>query len=171
MEWIALNYNSANNVVQLNTEDKIIVKGVFSIDEIYHFYSFGTAIFGAVNIEFNHTLIISIRDNKYKIDISFPDKTLITTILDTDEFYNINEYTLRNEFTLEQRWINVRNNLSKEPKMTDKKIERQIEKYKKNGRIKDNFVFEKNVANKMNSKIDAIFLGLKNSIKSNKNEW
>jgi len=56
-EWIALNYKSANDVIQLDTENKIIVKGVFKIpylnnEQIY-----------------NHSLIFSFKDSRYKVEI------------------------------------------------------------------------------------------------------
>jgi hypothetical protein len=56
-EWIALNYKSANDVIQLDTENKIIVKGVFKIPYL--------------NSEqiYNHSLIFSFKDSRYKVDI------------------------------------------------------------------------------------------------------
>ncbi len=51
-EWVALNYNSAKNVIQLDTENKIIIKGA-----------------GKVNsVQCNHTFTISIKDGKFKSD-------------------------------------------------------------------------------------------------------
>ena len=56
-EWIATNYNSAQDVVQLNTEDKVIVKGNY--------------VFVMRNVSYRviNSLSFSIRDNKYKIDL------------------------------------------------------------------------------------------------------
>lgn len=53
-EWITLNYKSADDVIQLSTEDKLIIKGAFS-----------------TNIYFKegwirHTLIIQFKDNKFR---------------------------------------------------------------------------------------------------------
>ena len=61
-EWIAVNYKSANAVVQLNTEDKLIVKGNFTLNM--------TAQKNTFLYRINNTLSFSIRDNKYKIDIA-----------------------------------------------------------------------------------------------------
>ena len=60
-EWVALNYNSAKDVIQLNTEDKVIVKGNFTINFKVTKYVFTYRI--------HNTLTFSIRDNKYKIDL------------------------------------------------------------------------------------------------------
>jgi len=57
MEWIALNYKSANDVIQLDSEDKIIVKGNF--DVYYNNYK----------QVYYHTLIIAVKDYKFKVDV------------------------------------------------------------------------------------------------------
>ena len=59
-EWIALNYKSAQDVIQLNTVDKIVTKGNYSFQSAF---ASGTS-YGVRNI-----LTFSIRDNKYKIDL------------------------------------------------------------------------------------------------------
>jgi len=60
-EWIAVNFKSANDVVQLNTENKVIVKGNFTCN-----FSFMKAV---ATYRVHNSLIISIRDNEYKIDL------------------------------------------------------------------------------------------------------
>lgn len=61
-EWIAQNYNSAKDVIQLNTEDKVILKGNYKVAFKIDNFSF--------NYRIHNTLSISIRDNKYKIDLT-----------------------------------------------------------------------------------------------------
>jgi hypothetical protein len=58
IEWVALNYKSANDVIQLNTEDKLVIKGNYTFT-----YPSGEAYI------IRNTTTISIRDNKYKIDL------------------------------------------------------------------------------------------------------
>ena len=63
-EWIAFAYKSANDVVQLNTEDKIILKGNFRVNlqvTTTQKYVFEYIV--------SNSLSFSIRDNKYKIDL------------------------------------------------------------------------------------------------------
>lgn len=60
-EWVAINYKSANDVIQLNTEDKIIVKGNHKV------------ILSKNVFRVHNSLTFSIRDNKYKIDLSVND--------------------------------------------------------------------------------------------------
>ena len=59
-EWIGLNYVSAKDVIQLNTDEMIIVKGSIPINFEFHY--------GTFEIGVRHTLQISFRENKYKID-------------------------------------------------------------------------------------------------------
>jgi len=70
-EWIAVNYKSANDVIQLNTEDKVIAKGNFLVYFDVNKYNFAYRI--------NNTLSFSIRDNKYKIDLIPTGGTTATT--------------------------------------------------------------------------------------------
>ena len=60
-EWVALNYKSAQDVIQLNTEDAIILKGNFSVNFRVQTIS--------VIYRINNTLKFSIRDGKYKVDL------------------------------------------------------------------------------------------------------
>ena len=60
-EWIAINYKSAQDVVQLNTEDKVIIKGNYSVNLKVDKYVF--------NYRIHNSLTFSIRENKYKIDL------------------------------------------------------------------------------------------------------
>jgi len=59
-EWIATNYKSAKDVIQLNTEDKIITKGNFSV-------TFNASKYDATYM-INNSLTFSIREKKFKID-------------------------------------------------------------------------------------------------------
>jgi len=56
-EWIALNYKSANDVIQLDTEDKIIVKGIFKVPYLTYEHTY------------NHSLIISFKENRFKVEM------------------------------------------------------------------------------------------------------
>ena len=60
-EWVALNYKSAQDVIQLNTEDAIILKGNFSVN-------FRVQTINVI-YRINNTLKFSIRDGKYKVDL------------------------------------------------------------------------------------------------------
>ena len=60
-EWIVINYKSAKDVIQLNTDDKIIIKGNFKVPFSVAKYVFTYRI--------QNDLSFSIRDNKFKIDL------------------------------------------------------------------------------------------------------
>jgi len=66
-EWVAIAYKSAQDVVQLNTEDKIILKGNFLVSIKVHSFMYEYRI--------NALTTFSIRDNKFKIDLTPTDVT------------------------------------------------------------------------------------------------
>tara|TARA_B110000902_G_scaffold254791_1_gene319291 strand:- start:475 stop:1092 length:618 start_codon:yes stop_codon:yes gene_type:complete len=96
-EWIAVNFKSANDVVQLSTEKKVIAKGNFTCD--FNWMKLVTTY------RVHNSLIISIRDNEYKIDLvpssvssdlvggdfssSIFPMYLTQTVLNKDEFSKI----------------------------------------------------------------------------------
>tara|TARA_B110000971_G_scaffold112035_1_gene114865 strand:+ start:225 stop:848 length:624 start_codon:yes stop_codon:yes gene_type:complete len=65
-EWIAVNFKSANEVVQLDTRDKIIAKGIlpFTIKSQEYLFDYVGDI----------TLTIAIREGRYKIDLDLTGK-------------------------------------------------------------------------------------------------
>lgn len=68
IDYIAYSYKSANDVIQLNTEDKVIAKGNFSIS----LYGYAHSV--------DHTLIFDIKDNKIRatytqFKVNIKDKT------------------------------------------------------------------------------------------------
>ena len=104
-EWVAVNYKSANSVVQLNTEDKLIVKGNFALSLSVTKYTFPYRI--------NNTLTFSIRDNKYKIDLaptgissegkslsslSLINRFIKSKLLSKEEFLVLNDEMARKSF-------------------------------------------------------------------------
>ena len=82
-EWVAVSYKSAQDVIQLNSEDKIVLKGNFTINLKIHSFSFDYRI--------NAQTTFSIRDNKYKIDLIPLDVTHISGNYDVG-LYFINEF-------------------------------------------------------------------------------
>ena len=64
LEWITLNYKSANNVIQLKDEDrgKIILKGNFKETKMFRDVS--------LDVTVEHTIIISVKDGRSKIQIT-----------------------------------------------------------------------------------------------------
>ncbi len=90
IEWIAINFKDANEVVKLNTEDKIIAKGNFSVDFSTNGYS--------TTYPVKFIMEIAFKEQKYKLDMnSFiiavkdMDITLAhhMNILNYDEFVDI----------------------------------------------------------------------------------
>jgi hypothetical protein len=124
-EWIAVNYKSAQDVIQLNTEDKVITKGNFTVNFRVRKYVFTYRI--------HNSLTFSIRDNKYKIDLvpnrvssdlagrdvdtSFLTQYISSTVSTKDEFIENQEKLARNVYLKmgysekkTQKWINKASN-------------------------------------------------------------
>ena len=64
---IAVMYKSAQDVIQLNTEDKIIAKGNFEFNMIAGVVA-GKNVIGSYRI--NNTLTLGIKDQKYRIQLN-----------------------------------------------------------------------------------------------------
>ncbi|HEY9169703.1 MAG TPA: DUF4468 domain-containing protein [Lutibacter sp.] len=77
-KWIALNYNSAQNVVQLNDKESgnIIVKGINEAvykNVMKELYPNNKYMQEYNSVKFNHTLEINVKDNKYRIIYTLTD--------------------------------------------------------------------------------------------------
>jgi len=71
-KWIALNYNSAKNVVQLNDKESgtIIVKGINEAvykNVMKEMYPKNKYMQEYNTVEFNHTIEINVKENRYRI--------------------------------------------------------------------------------------------------------
>ncbi len=120
-EWIAVNYKSAQDVIQLNTEDKVITKGNFIVNF--------SVMKSVVAYRIHNSLTFSIRDNKYKIDLvpnrvssdlvggdvdaSFLTQYISSTASTKNEFIEYQEKLARNLYSKmgysekkTKKWIN-----------------------------------------------------------------
>lgn len=63
-EWFAMNYNSANDVIQLADKEggTIVGKGLFS-------YSLGKLMYNCYDGTISYTIKVTIKDNRYKVDL------------------------------------------------------------------------------------------------------
>lgn len=97
MEWISINYKSAQNVIQLDTKDKVITKG----NTVLNYSSMNTI----VKYSLSFTTVFSIQDNKYKVDltptdigsVNFPDiytPLSMYEMLMTNELLSLENYTI-----------------------------------------------------------------------------
>lgn len=90
-KWISLNYNSAQNVVQLNDKEagNIIVKGINEVvykNIMKEFYPNNKYMQDYSTIKFNHTIEVNIKDDKYRIIYS-----LTNIVSEVQGYENINE--------------------------------------------------------------------------------
>jgi hypothetical protein len=170
LAWVALNYKSANDVIQLNSQDKIIVKGSFAINSNKPFdILLSGVVYVPAHIIFDHTLIVSIKDYKCKVDISFPEKVKTVNYLNMDWFFLINKYTLLNEFTIDNQYEIARKNLNAQNNNNQKKTDRKFNNIKKF--LDANYVHEKEVSTGMNSNINGLFISLRDYLNTNEKEW
>jgi len=157
-EWISINYKSSKDVIQLDTNEKVITKGNFIFE-----YLSGQTI---VRYRISNTMIFSMRDNKYKIEITptnitskdFPDLVItkgVYELLMTDEILSENDYLdLSKKITLNQFKL-LGYNDKKSQKMLEKTEKYNVENFKSYKLNYENFKQEVNntftsIKNKVN---------------------
>ena len=161
-EWIAVNYKSANDVVQLNTEDKLIIKGNFTLNMTTQKYTFLYRI--------NNTLSFSIRDNKYKIDIvptgiSYKGGATMDISIYLSKF--LPKLLSKDEFLV------IYNNNARKTFASMGYSEKKIERYMKSLSNADKNLYEEYLKNKSNwdNAINSTFKSIKDYVnKSNTDE-
>lgn len=171
LAWVALNYRSANDVVQHSSSDKVIAKGNFVINSNKPFPDLFSkkVYYMPAHIFFDHTLIVSIKDNKCKVDISFPEKVKMLNHLNTDWFFVISEYTLLNEFTIENQYATAEKNFNVQTNGNKKKTDKKLSNFKE--LIEASFVCEKQIATDMNNEISALFISLEDYLNKKDKDW
>jgi len=107
-EWFAKSYNSATDVIQLNSKEdgKIIGKGIFIFPVIFRYNNIKTP----VTIKVPYTLSIYIKENKFKYELTsfyvttemgqFPLESYNT---DKEKMKEELRKTIKNEYQLEKR--------------------------------------------------------------------
>jgi len=83
-EWIAINFKDANEVIKLNTEDKLIAKGYFNISYSSSGYEIPSKVFFVFEVAF--------KENKYKLDLHTFELHLKEYTLPVENYYFANDY-------------------------------------------------------------------------------
>ena len=125
-EFIALNFKSANDVIQLNTPTKIICKGNF----IVNYVSSASGNKSTIPIRCGANFTFSIREGRYKVDIETPT-SLYNTLTKADYSNQIppngqNRYSSKEDF---QNWyLGYVRKIYSDYGMSEKQINKTIEK-------------------------------------------
>ncbi|MGC6525391.1 MAG: hypothetical protein ACON30_03845 [Flavobacteriaceae bacterium] len=121
VEWIAENYKSAKDVIQLSTEKKIILKGNFLVPMMANDLS--------VNYRVHKTLTFSFRDGRYKIDLVPTRISYNGTDVDATQFSQfITDETMSKQYYTEYSVQVAKDNFIKMG-YNDKKAQKMVEKY------------------------------------------
>ena len=121
IEWIAENYKSTKDVVQLSTEKKIILKGNFLVPMKANDLS--------VNYRVHKTLTFSFRDGRYKIDLVPKRISYNGTDVDATQFSQfITNETMSKEYYTEYSIQAAKNSFIKMG-YSDKKSQKMVNKY------------------------------------------
>lgn len=93
-KWISLNYNSAQNVIQLNDKEagNIIVKGINEAvyrNSMKEFYPKNKHITEYSKVKFNHTIEINIKNNKFRVIYTLTDFAEAINAYYSNELNNI----------------------------------------------------------------------------------
>jgi hypothetical protein len=161
-EWIAINYKSAQDVVQLNTEDKVVIKGNYTF-----LYPSGEA-YGVRN-----TTTISIRENKYKIELIptsiFVKKTMKDALPSFIEQFFVDEAPTYEEFKPwhRERVIKIWQNEGR----SERRIQKLAKKHITDDAQKEGFEGRQAVFLNWNKPIKSTFSSIKNSIVNPTDDW
>lgn len=121
VEWVSENYKSAKDVIELNTESKIILKGNFLIDMKVKNLN--------VNYRVSNTLTFSFRDGRYKIDLVPKRISYNGTDVDATQFIQfITNETMSKEYYTEYSIQAAKNSFIKMG-YSDKKSQKMVNKY------------------------------------------
>ena len=121
VEWVSENYKSAKDVIELNTESKIILKGNFLIDMKVKNLN--------VNYRVSNTLTFSFRDGRYKIDLVLKRISYNGTDVDATQFSQfITNETMSKEYYTEYSIQAAKNSFIKMG-YSDKKSQKMVNKY------------------------------------------
>lgn len=121
VEWVSENYKSAKDVIELNTESKIILKGNFLIDMKVKNLN--------VNYRVSNTLTFSFRDGRYKIDLVPKRISYNGTDVDATQFSQfITNETMSKEYYTEYSIQAAKNSFIKMG-YSDKKSQKMVNKY------------------------------------------
>jgi len=163
-EWISLTYNSAKDVIQLDTKEKLITKGNTIVNYVSGEYN--------VKYRISFTLILSIRDNKYKIDFT-PTKVssdlMPTTYIDTGvyELLMSNEVISKEDYMVSAKEMALKT--YKNYGWSDKKSKKMLKKYNKE-LVKgyDSYKLNKQSFEK---EIKNLYTSIKNTINKKDKDW
>ena len=161
-EWIVVNYKSAKDVIQLDTEDKIIIKGNFTYN-----YPNGEA-YGV-----RHTTTISIRDNKYKIDLIPTSIFIKSTMKDALPGFK-NQFFEREALTIDEfiPWHKDRViKIWRGQGISEKRIKKLTQKHLTEAAQMEQFEIRKAVFAKWDDTIKSNFSSIENHIKLQKDDW
>ena len=163
-EWVGLNYKSAQDVIQLNTEDKVIVKGNFKIPLKIQTYLFEYRV--------NTTLTFSLKENKYKVDLNPTDVTHISGGYDAGLLL-VREYLFPNTLTKDE-YLNVATVNAKEGFIklgySEAKAIKSAEKIVKPKRLERSFNNHKENKIVWDNTISSFYESIKNYIAKSEND-
>ena len=163
-EWISLTYKSAKDVIQLDTKEKLITKGNTIVNYVSGEYN--------VKYRISFTLILSIRDNKYKIDFT-PTKVssdlMPTTYIDTGvyELLMSNEVISKEDYMVSAKEMALKT--YKNYGWSDKKSKKMLKKYNKE-LVKgyDSYKLNKQSFEK---EIKNLYTSIKNTVNKKDKDW
>jgi hypothetical protein len=162
-EWISINYKSSNDVIQLDTNEKIITKGNFVFN-----YA-GADI--PVQYRISNTMMFSIRDNKYKIDFT-PTEIKSVAYPNQDMGTNMLEMFMTTEVLSEENYLVLSKetafNAYKKMGWSDKKSKGMVKKYE-DILIKGYDSYKTNNAN-FYIEIKSLYTSVKNAV-TKKEDW
>lgn len=158
-EWIAINFKSANDVIQLDTSDKIIVKGKLPFSQNSQGYK--------VDFIGDITITISIREGRYKVDIDLDGQ--VYSVAFPSNKSNWETVGAAQGFNKEELLPFIINTLNNSPYLSKKQKEKGAKEAMKNI---DNLYSEYLANEKLfNSYIESLFNSINSEVNSTEDDW
>lgn len=85
-EWIAINFKDANEVIKLNTDDKIICKGLFDVEYIANGYSSTYNVYFILETDF--------KEGKYRLNMNSFEMDIMDTKIPVGTYFS--NYSFKN---------------------------------------------------------------------------
>jgi len=160
-EWVAETYNSAEAVTQLNSKTKIIIKG----NSVLRLKSGGSE----VDYRLKHTISISIRDKKYKMDLSLGK---VTSSAAANISMKVSDFwlTYGKKKTKDQYLEWSKNQFSKYLSYKGKKLQRNIKKYVVDA-LDDNYSGYEFNSNTFDKMVNSFFIDIENKVNAEEDDW
>lgn len=135
LEWIAISFKDSNEVIKLNTDDKVIAKGYFDVEILSRGYKIKQKVYFVIEVAFKeakykldfHTFIVQANFQGNKIETPYNQSL---ACLNRDSYIKYLESAINvnptNGLVSDKRIVKVYTKILNNPKLIDENIEKGL---------------------------------------------